>query len=105
MVKSPAHYRWSSYRANAQAKPDELVTPHALYSALAKNADACAESYRAMFKDVVEDTELNNIRAAWQTGTPLGSDKFKIKIENKLGCKVGQARRGRPPKTQETDDV
>ena len=38
------------------------------------------------------------IRASWQTGTPLGNDNFKQKVEAKLKCKVGQARRGRPEK-------
>ena len=37
MVRSPAHYRWSSYRANGQAKLDEVITPHLLYAALGKN--------------------------------------------------------------------
>ncbi len=39
---------------------------------------------------------LTDIRAACQTGTPLGNDAFKAKIERKLHCKVGRARRGRP---------
>ena len=40
---------------------------------------------------------LSDIRAACQTGTPLGNDAFKAKIERKLHYyKVGQARRGRP---------
>jgi putative transposase len=44
----------------------------------------------------LDATELTDIRAAWQTGTPLGNDSFKAKIERKLKTKVGQARRGRP---------
>jgi putative transposase len=36
MVRSPAHYRWSSYRCNGQGKEDALITPHALYMALGK---------------------------------------------------------------------
>ncbi len=99
MVKSPAHYRWSSYRCNAQGKTDELITPHAMYTALEKKAESRAEHYRAMFKDLVDDAALQDIRAAWQTGTPLGNDVFKAKVEKKLGCKVGQARRGRPVKS------
>ena len=33
-----------------------------------------------------------------QTGTPLGNDTFRRKIEAKLQCKMGQARRDRPSK-------
>jgi len=43
-------------------------------------------------------TNIKSIRAAWQTGTPLGNDKFKEKIERTLKQKVGYATRGRPVK-------
>ncbi len=101
MVRSPAHYRWSSYRGNAQAKEDDLLTPHALYSALGRDSESRAEHYRSMFKSVVDDVAINDIRAAWQTGTPLGNEVFRTKIETKLGRKVGQACRGRPKKIVE----
>ena len=39
---------------------------------------------------------MGEIRAAWQTGTPLANDRFKEQIEKKLSMKVGYARRGRP---------
>lgn len=96
MVKSPAHYRWSSYRANAQGKEDALITPHARYVALGRTAEARCEAYRALFKSSLGDAELNDLRAAWQTGTPLGNERFKEKVETKLGVRVGYATRGRP---------
>lgn len=34
MVVHPAEYRWSSYRANAQAEENELLTPHEIYRGL-----------------------------------------------------------------------
>jgi REP element-mobilizing transposase RayT len=52
--------------------------------------------YKALFKVHIEDCDLVVIRKAWQTGTPFGNDYFRQKIEDKLGCKVGQDRRGRP---------
>ena len=36
MVDDPAHYPWSSYRANGLGQADALLTPHALYLALEK---------------------------------------------------------------------
>ena len=96
MVKSPAHYRWSSYRANAQGKEDALITPHARYLALGRTAEARSEAYRALFKSSLSEAELTDLRAAWQTGTPLGNERFKEKIETKLGVRVGYAARGRP---------
>ena len=96
MVRAPAHYRWSSYRANAQGKPDELITQHAIYLSLGESPDTRCEAYKELFKAHVELQDLNDIRSSLQTGTPLGSDHFKQKIENKLGMKVGQSKRGRP---------
>ncbi|HEC13755.1 MAG TPA: transposase [Acidiferrobacteraceae bacterium] len=96
MIDLPAHYRWSSYRANAQGKVDELITTHPLYLSLGRTVSSRLEAYRALFKAHIETSELKAIRVAWQTGTPLGNDYFREKIERKLMCKVGQARRGRP---------
>ena len=98
MTAGPGQYRWSSYRANAQGKADELITPHALFTALGRSRASRREAYRTLFKAHVEETDLKDIRAAWQTGTPLGHDYFREEIERKLGSKIGQARRGRPSK-------
>lgn len=100
MVRSPANYRWSSYRYNAQGKPDDLVTPHPLYLSLGKRKASRMANYKELFKAQVDPEALNEIRAAWHTGTPLGNDYFREKVEKKLGCKVGQARRGRPRKAE-----
>jgi len=98
MVRSPIHYRWSSYRYNAQGKNDSLVTPHSLYTSLGKGQTTRLAAYKDLFTAHIDKVILDGIRAAWQTGTPLGNDYFKEKIEKKLKCKVGQARRGRPTK-------
>jgi putative transposase len=64
------------------------------------------EAYRELFKAHVDDQALKAIRDAWQTGTPLGNDIFREKIEKKLKCKVGHARRGRPSVlTEEREDA
>jgi putative transposase len=33
MVEDPAHYRWTSYRANALGQPDARLAPHPVYLA------------------------------------------------------------------------
>ena len=96
MVNSPVQYRWSSFHHNGQGRVDDLVVPHSLYLSLGETAASRQSAYNALFKGHIEDIELNDIRKAWQTGTPLGNDYFRQKVESKLGCKVGQARRGRP---------
>ena len=98
MVRSPGQYRWSSYRCNAQGKEDERVTPHGMYLSLGKAKPARLEAYKLLFQVHLDKEVLNEIRSAWQTGTPLGNDEFHRQIEAKLKLKVGQSRRGRPSK-------
>jgi len=104
MVRSPGQYRWSSYRHNGQGRKDKLVTPHAMYQSLGKTNPLRIEAYKNLFQVHLEKGALDEIRAAWQTGTPLGSEGFRQQIEAKLKLKVGQARRGRPSKLK-VDDV
>lgn len=98
VVRHPRDYRWSSYRANAEGRQDSVLSPHALYLALARREQERKQAYRALFKDHMDQQQIDEISAAWQTGTPLGNNRFKVQIETKLKTKVGQARRGRPAK-------
>ena len=96
MVKSPGAYRWSSYRINGQGASADIIQPNPLYLQLGSSAKQRLEAYRELFNVHIDPDQLMDIRAVWQTGTPLGNDYFRDKIEIKLKCKVGQARRGRP---------
>lgn len=98
MVAHPRDYRWSSYRGNGEGREDPLITLHHLYLSLGRTSTLRKEAYRALFKAHIDENEVKNIRAAWQTGTPLGNDYFKAQVEAKLKMKVGQPRRGRPAK-------
>jgi putative transposase len=105
MVKTPRAYRWSSYRANGLGEANKLVQSHPLYLALGKTRKQRQAAYRALFKAPIGQKEMNKIRSAWQTGTPLGNDYFRETIEAKLKCKVGQARRGRPSTLKGSDPL
>ncbi|MDQ6955224.1 MAG: transposase [Mariprofundaceae bacterium] len=98
MVSHPREYAWSSYAANAEGKVDVLVKPHYLYTSLGTNDEERQQAYQALFRVHIDDAELSGIRASWQTGTPLGNDKFREEIEGILGKEIGQSRRGRPSK-------
>lgn len=50
LVRHPAHYRWSSYRANALGEADALLSPHALYCALGRSGEERRAAYRAGFR-------------------------------------------------------
>jgi putative transposase len=98
MTRGPGQYHWSSYQCNALGKKNALITPHLLYLKLGRTGAQRREAYRDLFKAHLDKDVVKNINAAWQTGTPLGNEYFKEKIEQKLKTKVGQARRGRPSK-------
>lgn len=105
MVCAPAHYRWSSFRHNGQGKADSLIAAHPLYTALGKNLQSRLNAYKGLFQAHLDQGVLGDIRAAWQSGTPLGNDYFREKIEAKLKCKVGPARRGRPSTPKGDDEL
>jgi len=50
LVRHPADFGRSSYRANALGEPDALVTPHAAYFALGRSAEERRAAYRASFR-------------------------------------------------------
>lgn len=100
MVNAPGEYRWSSYAANGLGEVNKLVTPHLLYNSLGQDEDGRRNAYRGLFEVYVDKEELNNIRQSLQTGTPLGNDYFKQKVEEKLQCKIGLSMRGRPIQKQ-----
>lgn len=98
MVDAPGIYRWSSYQANAHGKEDELVRNHPLYISLGKSGALRIKAYAALFNAHINQEQLGVIRASCQSGTPLGNNYFKQKVEEKLMCNVGQINRGRPKK-------
>lgn len=96
MVKNAIEYPWSSYAFNAMGKPDALIEPHLIYHSLGINVNARMDAYGKLFLVHMADNITQEIRDAWQTGTPLANDRFKAEIERTLNKKVGYARRGRP---------
>jgi putative transposase len=98
MVDSPADYRWSSYHCNAFGSMDRLTQPHPLYTALGEDAAVRQRVYRGLLQGRSDSAIIDELRAATHTGTPLGNDRFREKIEAALGRAVGQTARGRPKK-------
>lgn len=98
MVYSPSDYRWSSYRCNGLGEANSLVTQHPIYRSLGSAGSTPASAYRQLFEGYLEQDLLADIDSAWRTGTPLGSERFRQRVEKQLDCSVGQARRGRPKK-------
>jgi len=95
MVNAPGEYPWSSHHHNAFGRDDDLIIPHFLYQGLGETPWERQLAYRSLFEGHF-DEETDQINLSWSSGTPLGSDRFRSKVEDRLGRKVGKMARGRP---------
>lgn len=99
MVELPGHYRWSSFCHNIGKRAISFIREHSIYQRLGADCAERRSAYLELFRGQTDVTELNNIRDAWQTGTPLGNKYFRDKVEQQLSRKVGYTRRGRPARS------
>jgi putative transposase len=96
MVDDPAHYRWTSYRANGLGQPSAILTPHPLYTSLGGNDAARQEAYRALFRSQLDKAAVDDIRLALSQSQPLGNERFYARIEKLTGQRREARPRGRP---------
>jgi len=96
MVEDPAHYRWTSYRANGLGQADAHLTPHPLYQALGRSDKERQTHYRALFRAQLDRAAVDDIRLALNQSQPLGNARFYAKIEQITGQKREVRPRGRP---------
>jgi putative transposase len=95
MVKRPEAYKWSSYGANAWGDGGWL-SPHPEYERLGPSPGQRYQAYRDLFARHVCDEDLRLIREAAHYCQPVSDDRFRLKIEEKYGLRLGQMKRGRP---------
>lgn len=99
MVDDPAHYRWSSYRANALGQAQPRVTPHPVYTDIARDESERHAAYRQLFRPQLDDDAIADIRLALNQSLPLGSSRFHEQIERAVGERREARPRGRPRST------
>jgi putative transposase len=100
MVKHPRHYRWSSYRTNAEGKASAFLIPHPQYLALGSSDEARREAYRQIFRGDLDPQVVQEIRDATNGNFALGGERFKRQVEMMLGRRVSRGQRGQPRKTE-----
>jgi len=100
MVDDPAHYRWSSYRANGLGQEDKLLAAHPVYAALGQDAAERQSAYRALFRTELDAEAISDIRMALNQGQPLGGSRFVDSIELATGRRCEVRPRGRPRKQE-----
>ncbi len=96
MVKTPAEYKWSSYQINALGKKSELCTPHSLYLQLSSDTAGRLLEYQKLFNHALVSEQLTNIRDSTHKSLALGSERFKLEIEQLTGQRMVAGKRGRP---------
>lgn len=105
MVDDPAHYRWTSYRANALGQADTLLTPHPLYLGLGATDTARQAAYRSLFRHQLDAEAIGDIRMAINQSQPLGNERFYARIERMTGQRREAKPRGRPRLEEPTNDA
>lgn len=84
MVNDPAHYRWTSYRANALGKRIP-ASRRIRFLALGSDDKQRHAAYRALFRTLLDKEAIDDIRLALNQNEPLGNNRFYAKIEKLTG--------------------
>lgn len=105
MVDDPAHYRWTSYRANALGQSDARLTPHTVFLALGAAEKQRQSAYRALFRTQLDRAAIDDIRLALNQSQPLGNSRFLARIEKVTGERREARPRGRPRVRPTIDDA
>lgn len=106
LTEDPATYRWSSYKANALAATNSILTPHPLYLNLGVTQTERAKTYRDMFEKGLPEWRIAAIAAATNGGWALGRDSFEAQITRQVGQNMAPRGPGRPwPKKTEQNKL
>ncbi|SHM27208.1 putative transposase [Nitrosospira sp. Nsp11] len=99
MVRHPCDYRWSSYAANAEGRPNRLIRPHYQYLCLAQSDTQRCIAYRDLFKTDLDADVLSQIRDSTNGNFVLGAERFQKKL-NPHSTNVPHAARRAGPQGQ-----
>jgi putative transposase len=96
LASHPSTFPWSSFGQNASGEPSGLITPHAEYLGLGRDAPARRRAYLQLFDVGASEQEVAAIRECAQQGRALGSDQFCKALEGTLLRSVRVVPQGRP---------
>jgi len=101
MVARPDDYPWSSARAHLEGAADAVLTDHPLLAALGPTAAERQAAYRELFREAIDETWMEELRAATNGGWAFGSDRFKQQIATAAGRRATPLPKGRRPDDKE----
>jgi putative transposase len=73
-----------------------LLTEHPTWQALGSTDNARRQAYRNLFKETLDQKQLDALRYGVRKGLPTGHKRFKRQIENSLSIQLRDGRIGRP---------
>jgi putative transposase len=86
MVRHPAEYPWSSFRANALGFPCPFLTEHPTLLSIHEDPVERRIAYRRMFDTPQPQRELEKMRKALMSSLPTGSEEFVEEVARVTGC-------------------
>jgi putative transposase len=98
MTNSPDAYPWSSYGRNGLGNHDPLITSHEQYTLLGSTSPVRQAAYRGLVSELLEDSQLDDLRLHTQQQRAWGNKRFQQQIEALTQRSVVVRPRGRPPK-------
>lgn len=96
MVRTPAEYRWSSFRANAGIDRFVGLEAHESYAALGTSSAERNDAYRQLFEIELAAADVDAIRLHTQKDCVLGSPRFQAQIARMVGRRTALPVMGRP---------
>jgi len=98
LVAHPRQYRWSSYRAHAEGRPDALARFHDAFRRLGRSVEEREAAYRALIKEKLDAAFVDALRAATNGGWALGGEAFRNEIEQAARRRASPLSPGPKPK-------
>jgi putative transposase len=95
MVKETKEYKWSSYKANAYGKKDDLVDAHIIYENLSSDENVRKE-YRKFVQDMLQKNKA--MSGEMERRTIYGGGDFIQRVHKKFKIDAVIKKRGRPKK-------
>lgn len=92
------NFSWFRWIYGEFAMSNAILHWHDEYISLGASPDLRQKAYQELFVCDFDSDVLELLRQSLQSGTPLGNDQFKARIEAAVGKKIGSIGRGRPRK-------
>jgi putative transposase len=96
LVATPQDYPWSSHLHYLGARPDRLITPHALYWELGNTPFAREAAYAELVQSGVNPVQQAALTDATLRGWALGEADFIADLQKRTTRRVSKTSAGRP---------